>query len=229
VITKEERKLGEESVVYVKNHEVIGRLDALRLTDDLLRDSVREGIAHRLACTKNDPDYLLGILGSGKITRALRDRLMRKPHDWKRETYLNQPSTVRPDGKIAIVVAGGTEDTGVEGGQPATRSAKGQATRDAVDRNQMSFSAVDASFRRFDPPEPTDETWMLLYYIDEERGEVRAELSLPRFMDEDNYVTDWKERVILSAIPIDRPQVALSANEEGDEGQYDADVQPRVG
>lgn len=213
------------AVVHIETRRVAGRLDGLGLTEALLRDAVDEGVVPVLSCTANDPDQLAGILGWGKITRALRDRLVRQPHKWQRARHRGQDSTVKPDGSVAVVVAGGTEATGTASGvAPATRSTKGPATRDAVARNWLTFSAVDPEFEKYDPPPPppsAEQTWLLLYYIDHDAGEVRAELSLPESIDSDDHVTRWRERILLESIPLDEPR---SVNTETDEDDHRYEV-----
>jgi hypothetical protein len=216
-------------LMHVKEHEIVGRLDALGLTATILRDAVDEGVAPVLACTKNDPEQLPGILGWGKVTRALRDRLVSQPFNWTRANHRGQPSTVRPGNAVAIVVASGTPETGT-GERPATRSTKGPATQAAIADNALTFGAMDEEFKKLDevvkkaaPSASPAQTWMLLYFIDEEGEEIRAELSLPDHMDEDGYVDSWRERILLAAIPLDRTPVTLS-DEDEDEDHYEAPV-----
>ncbi len=45
--------------------------------------------------------------------------------------------------------------------------------------------------------EASTTTWLLLYYRDEQRSELRAELSLPVSMDVRGFVTTWRERIML--------------------------------
>jgi hypothetical protein len=215
-------------VRYIKEHEVASRMDALGLTATLLRDAVEEGVAQVLSCTANDPEQLPGILGWGKITRALRDRVVGHPLNWQRANHRGQPSTVRPDGSVAIIVASGTEETGNEAGaDPATRSTKGPATQDAIARNLLTFSSIAPDFKKYDPPPPppsAEQTWVLLYFIDEDASEVRLEVSLPEYMDSDNHVSRWRARIILAPIPLDQPPLPSETEEEEEDGRYEAPV-----
>jgi len=44
-------------------------------------------------------------------------------------------------------------------------------------------------------------TWILLFHRDTETSEIRCELSLPARMNNEGQVDEWKERIILTAIP----------------------------
>jgi len=187
------------------------RLADLGLTEAVLSAAVNEGIGYILACTSNDPPSLAGLLGWGKTTRALRDRLI--PVGGKRTNVRRQAATVTPKG-ITVVVAAGDSRTGLEGAPPSTRSAKGPATTAAIEANVLQLSLMDANpafaeeMTRIQKPT----TWFLLYYLDEAKQEVRLELSLPDAMDDDGYVDAWVERLLLKALPVNREP--LSARED---------------
>lgn len=168
------------------------RLDGFGLRLDDLGAAVRHGLHAAATCTPHDPPNFAGLLGWGRTVRGLRDTLV--PRGWHVDNSRNYPTAVSPDGTIAIAVAAGDYNTGLAG-TPATRSAKGPATREAVVLNQMSFAELDASFA-LGVPVPKS-TWLLLHYNDKSAKEVRMELSLPAGFDEEGVVTDWHERIIL--------------------------------
>ena len=67
-------------------------------------------------------------------------------------------------------------------------------------------------------------TWMLLSYSDEEAGEIRVELSLPRHIDGAGFVKSWTERIILRSAPFgSAPRVVIDDSGE-DESTYDVSV-----
>lgn len=202
-----------EAVVYEEPVAVAGRLDALGIDQPTLVDSVKEGVAFVLACTRHDPLYLPGILGSGKIVRALRDRLI--PRGWVYSNPRNYALTTDPGGSFAIAVAGGDASTGREQ-TPTTRTEKGPATRDAIYGNlQHQLAEVDPQFPRVDKS-LTVQTWILLYFIDDHQlNEIRMELSLPSGMDRDGYVTSWRERIVLPAEPFGAVPVSVDKPKDG--------------
>jgi len=184
----------KDMAVYSESIDVAGRLDALGIDEATLRQSVTEGAGFVLNCTAHDPTYLPGILGSGKIVRALRDHLI--PRGWSYENPRNYALTTHPSGTFTIAVAGGDANTGCEA-TPTTRAEKGAATRDAIDGNlQLQLANVDPRFPRIVMP-ATAQTWLLLYYVDNRLGEIRMELSQPRGMDSEGFVTSWHERIML--------------------------------
>ncbi|HWE68905.1 MAG TPA: hypothetical protein VG205_01010 [Acidimicrobiales bacterium] len=198
--------------------QVVGRLDEMGLKPDVLAAAVTEGCAIVRDCTLNDPAQLAGILGWGKITRAFRDRHV--PLGWTRKSVRSQATTVSPDGRMSIVIAGGDENTGIGGDTaPTTKSAKGPATKDAVASNQRSFGEINSEFARA-AEDAVHRTWILLYYIDEESEEIRVELSLPSYIQENGYVYEWREQIVIPPISLSRPQPP-SIEEQGDDEEID--------
>jgi hypothetical protein len=192
--------VAEATVLRSQPVDVAGRLDELGLKESVLKDAVKWGCGFVLDCTLNDPAQLPGILGWGKITRALRDSFV--PLGWKVATHRSQALTVSADKSVAILVAGGDTLTGTASEiSPTTRSAKGPATKDAIAENQRSFAEVSPEFAELEPT--NTRTWVLLYCIDEEADEIRVELSFPRYIADNGYVSTWSERVLLSPIPLE--------------------------
>lgn len=225
---REPNGLRSEARIYAKPPDRATRLFGLDVHEDVLRDAVQFGVGHVLECTFHDPASLSGILGWGKITRGLRDRLV--PLGWTPERARNYETTVHPDGGWAIVVAGGDPFTGQPDRSPTTRSEKGPATKDAVSENQRSFADIDPSFPRPDVVKiaVARRTWFLLYFADTDQEEIRSELSLPEQMTHDNYVMTWRERIILEPIKIGiGPHPA--ADDALDNGDIDIDIGRRAG
>lgn len=203
--------MGDAVTVYVEPVDKASRLDALGLNEPLLLEAVGLGSGYALDCTAHDPPNMAGIMAYGKITRALRDRLV--PQGWESNDSRGYSTTIHPNRTYAIVVAGGDAHTGLPDQTPSTRSEKGPATKDAVAVNQRSFAELGDDFRR--AMEPTGmQTWFLLHYEDMTTHEIRSELALPAAMTGDGRIAMWRERVILSPIPIDRSTVALEASDE---------------
>ena len=202
--------------VYEDPVDIAGRLDALGVGENSLRESVKQGVSYVLECTKHDPPWLKGIMGTGKIIRALRDVLI--PRDWTYSNPRGYGITTHPSGEIAIAVAGGDANTG-RAATPTTRTEKGPATRDAIYGNtQLQFSQLDPRFPRTNTT-ATSQTWILLFYVDDDAEETRMELSQPSGMDRDNHVTSWSERIILPPEPFGstgtrQPQPQPSAGDD---------------
>lgn len=190
------------------------RLQQLGLDDQaVLRNSVELAITRYVFdCTPNDPPSLAGILGWGKTTRFLRDQLL--PRAWVRNNARNYATVVSPDGSVSIAVAAGDVFTGIRDESPSTRTEKGPATRDAVSRNQLSFVDLEPTFRGL-VEMPGIQTWLLLHYVDDQAQEIRLELSLPASMSDEGFVSTWRERIVLTPIPL--VEQTPSVIDEGDE------------
>lgn len=186
------------AVAIRKSHEVESRLDLLGLNLQLLRDAVEWAYKFNVAeVTDNEPPISRGITMYLKLTRALREGLL--PLGWKKESSNNYSTTIHPDGSIAIVVASGDEDTGKENGNPWTVSRKGKATKDAVDKGQLSLELDDVSIIG---PINGPQIWVLLVHVDLVDEEIRIELARPRGVKIRSFITDWQERIILTPISL---------------------------
>lgn len=179
--------------VVAQPQEADSRLAELGISSNDLIGSIQQGLASAASCTSHDPLNLPGLIQWGRSIRALRDALV--PRGWRSENSRNYPTVVSPDSAVALSVAGGDHNTGLAYGTPATRSAKGPATKDAIALNQLSFAELDASFA--EPETVPKVTWLLLHYHDRDTKEVRLELSLPAGLDSDGVVTSWHERILL--------------------------------
>ncbi len=200
--------------------QTIGRLDALGVRELVLREAVQVGIEAAGTCTAHDPASLPGFLTWARTTRALRDTLV--PQGWSVGERQNYATVVNPSGSYAIAVAGGNAATGRQGGTPKTRTEKGPATKEAVQRNeQLSFAGMHPAFGQRLPEGDGRHTWLLLHHHDEEAEEIRVEMSLPSRIT-DGYVTAWRERLILAPVPL-----TSGANEggESEEAEEEIDVQ----
>jgi hypothetical protein len=142
---------------------------------------------------------------------------------------------VSADGYRQIAVASGDRGTGDAGVTPRTKTPKGPVTVRAVKDNNQLFLWADLGVSVEMPDaddtdgdvEPPRETWLLL--VARTRSELRAELSRPATMDEDDRVATWLERVILPPIDLDDAgkRSVLPAPEPGQD--FDVTVTRRVG
>lgn len=202
--------------IHIDPIDVAGRLDELDVRAANLIEAVQYGAHFVYESTANDPRASLGMLAWGKTNRGLRDRLV--PEGWDTRSERGYELTIHPTLNYGIAVSSGDAYTGQDGDfDPSTSSDKGQATRDIVKHNgQLSFATI-APDEFPDQEPPPHETWLLLYCIDEERDEVRLELSRPKAMT-DNRVTSWYERIILRPQAFGRPpsRVFDDRPDEGD-------------
>lgn len=132
---------------------------------------------------------------------ALRSVLLAK-EGWERDEDDFVARTVNRDKRIAIVVSGGNEFTGIPGTDAdfTTRWHKGgRAFAGAPTNEQMGFDDVDGSdfdwgLREHDP----DIDWRLWYLVHHRKGDVvRLELSAPGHLDGSGFPRSWVERIFL--------------------------------
>lgn len=201
---------------------ILTRLAALDLDEALLREAIDIGYQHAATCTSHDPPNLPGILAWAKPIRHLRDTLT--PRGWGADDTRNYSTVVHPSGGFAVAVAAGTAATGRPDGRPTTRTPKGPATEEAVNRNQLSLAELSPS--SFDSP-PTQvelrQTWLLLHHADAGAEEIRLELSLPDVIV-GGYVTGWRERLVIEPLA-----QSITVEIEDDVEEITVDVRRRAG
>lgn len=189
--------------------DVVRRLKELGLTMGPLTDAVRRGYLAAASCTPNHPPLVRGIVGWGEIVCALREHLASL--GWYGSDDNNYSRVFSQDGRVAIAVATGDEATGKRDGFPATKSLKGPQTAAAITLNQYQMDLFrDGLQVLMQEPAPEPErcmTYILLVHCAEE--EVRSELSLPDQITEEGRVNGWRERNILTPIPLDGEPIEI--------------------
>ena len=210
MIKFQEVKLPEihmNSILHVEVTSVLTRLAQLGLTEAPLLQSVKASYIAKANCTDNHPPLYPHIAAWSEAVRTLRDAL--KPEGWTRFNDQNSPKTVSPDGTVSIIVSTGNDATGNDKASPATSSSKGPITADAIEVNrslQLFLPGMELPVELLDDDEQVS-TWILL--VHHAKNELRAELSLPLDVGTDGRVSVWKERIILSAQPLDIETVVI--------------------
>jgi hypothetical protein len=204
--------------IYATEAEVTSRLYPLRVSTDALRQALEHGYQYASSTTLHDPNGAEGSMMYHKINRGLRDVLV--PQGWKVDRTKNYETTVHESENHAIAVAAGNANTGIKDKRVSTKRERGPATRDAVETNYTldMFEADPGAFPSLLRPLPSARlhTWLLLHYIDHKEQEIRSELSLPLEMNSEGHVSEWQERIILSAIPFNREPMSLDDTDEAD-------------
>lgn len=187
------------AAIWIDPSDVDAALARLGLSRRPLLDAVAGGYLERASCTANDAPQIPGLVQWGRTLRVLREQLLAT--GWVRSDRGGYSTVVNDEGSIAIAVASGDDNTGYKDASPTTRSDKGPRTAAAVKEN------ADQPYLPGLEPVPAlvsdseRSTWLLLYCADS--AELRCELSLPVEMDDDGRVLVWRERIILSAQPLD--------------------------
>jgi len=183
------------------------RLAELGLTEKIISDAVQSGHAAWANCTENHPALLRGIVSWGTPMFSLREDLI--PLGWERVEDHNLPLVLNPDGSLAITIATGDENTGIEEKNPSTKSTKGPHTISSIVNNQLVL------FGEIGKPVESGQvknrvTWILLFHRDTKKSEVRFELSLPSKINGEGYVDEWSERIIFTAHPFEGSTVKIT-------------------
>lgn len=200
----------DEAARITDQARVLSRLADLGLDEQDLRAAVQFGVSESSRCTANEPKNSRGFTQWAKTVGMLRERLI--PKKWDRRDDDNFPTAVNRDGSLAIGVLAGNLNTGSKTQDPQSRWPKGRAAKKLINRNQMQLADLDPSLPRAPQGEP-DQTWLLLYFTDEETGETRWELSLPIRMEIDGSIAGWHQRLVLAPIT-NHPTPTKTADDE---------------
>jgi hypothetical protein len=197
-------------------------LAALGLASDDLRGALTGGYTLASSLTANHPRLAHHFNIWSETIASLRDA--KAAAKWINCSDRNYETVRHPDGLCQVAVASGTHETGLRGGTgPQTSSKKGAATREVVERNQLTLfpnpSHTSSTSKGVKPP-----TWLLLHTYDFDEQQIRCELSLPTDMNDD-VITSWSTRIILEPIPFEMPRGDRFDDDPDD--QIDIDVPRR--
>lgn len=184
-------------------------LARLGLTEEILLTAARQGYLARANCTANHPPLFAPFVAWGETLRALREQLA--PLGWTRSDDRNYSRSIRADRLIAIAVTTGDDATGLASRSPASKSAKGPSTTDAleINRRQLYLPGMEPPAlveEQDEEQQPT--TWLFL--VHHAQGEIRCELSLPLDVSDDGRVSVWQERILLPSMPLDPQSVDIA-------------------
>jgi len=189
--------------VIIDAYEVESYLEKYGISTQILRRIVSEGQMIRNTVTENHPVTAAGTLPYHETVKAKRDAL--RPLGWTKQTTNNCELTAHPSGNITISVSGGNKETGNQYGNPETKNPKGSQTELLVTANinQPDLFQNDIEFNASNLDEITCQNWVLLYYFDAHKNEVRIELSLPTSIAPNGKINGWKSRLIIDPIQLD--------------------------
>ena|SRR5436309_2415108 len=190
----------EKVVVHSQADDVDRRLALLGLEQEQLLHAARRWHFSWSNFTPNHPPVGIGISAWTEAVAALREQLL--PIGWTRSDERNYALAFDPERSMAINIATGDAGTGRIDSLPSNKAPKGVSTADAISVNQRQ---LELDLPVPDVPHIRGEeglmTWFLLLHRSDR--EIRSELSLPSAMSPDGRITRWKERIILSVVPLD--------------------------
>jgi len=120
--------------------------------------------------------------------------------------------------KITIIVNSGNKNTGIKDKEPKPKNQKGSGYNILMSDNLDLFTSCDDLFDANAITEESaypNQTWLLLFHIDEKKEEIRFELLLPTKI-ENRIISGYKKRIILSPIDISNKPKFISVKSEED-------------
>lgn len=203
-------------------------LSSLGLPAHILPTVIEQLLRDFRATGPNKPKSAPGTNAWQRGIEVLREETI--PLGWTPDEPNNQPRTVSPDKKVAITVSSGDANTGNPNKEPQTRNDKGAQTTKCAHYNSQQGELFPSQTNIVSLPRKLEETsseelWMLLFYIDVEKREVRYELSRPTSMSEKSKVNGWSHRLIMPPVSYDEPAVRKAPDSPA---EVDVPVTPKL-
>ena len=174
------------------------RLDALGITEAILKKAVETGVRSYNKATSFHPNTYAGSAAWGDTVATIREELKRQ--GWSLVDHRGLSLACNKKHGISLVVTSGCRLTGVKGGRgPSSKNNKGNATKDFVDVNYDLFQ-TDNSEEHYQVLK--NETWVFLYHYDLFNKEVRYELSLPLELSQHGHFSSWAKRFVFKPISL---------------------------
>jgi hypothetical protein len=204
-----EKLMNAQSKIFIQPYEVDSQLSAIGLTTEILTEAVKRGYANKANATENDPPNAAGSMAWFATVRSLREFLI-SLGCWERRIIHNSSLTSNTENFISIVVYSGDKNVGVyQKITPKTKNKLGKQAESYIRKNIDNFDMVKnfGDFKGQSTETAQCQTWVLMYYHDIEKAEIRSELSLPISMDTYGRINDWEIRIILDSIPLDNTPI----------------------
>ncbi len=193
---------------------------------DLPVQAVTQGWLDRQTRTRHHSRNFPGVVFQGESTGALR-RLL-EPLGWAPYDRGSFAAVASPDGRTRIVVRSANERTGLGPLEPfpICNNRNGRMLRDVVNANRRKLrNSLPDLFSPDVLPFPVAaqspaigvDTYLLLIHVDRSggplQGQIRSELSLPVFRDDNGRIAGFQYRILLPAIT---PSRGASVPEQAD-------------
>ncbi|CAG9296312.1 hypothetical protein [Celerinatantimonas diazotrophica] len=204
-------------------------LELFGIPAESFKDALLAGKQKHDEATEFHPVTTAGARAWQEIVGVFRQLAVEHGQGWEKDQLKGNPVLINSERGMTIVIMGGDNNTGLEredGIQPSTKNSKGHQSQRLLHGTNLSlFQSID---EEPSSPVPVDshQTWVFLFYLDKEKQEIRAELSLPSidvtefFREGKVKVSDWQERRILPAIPFDGGFDDISTPEFTDDSEF---------
>lgn len=188
-------------------------LAQMGIAEQDVTDALIAALYERRRTTKLHPVIDGGFRFWSELVASLRSVLISKDNGWTMVRQNRMELVSNPSCGINLIITSGDKDTGLVDGWPKTKNAKGEATMSIVSSNSDTIEMFPAehpfsSSDRLAPVTSADgtKTYIVLYYYDSGKKEIRCEISFPVGMKVVNgfaKVNFWSERLIISALPFE--------------------------
>lgn len=184
-------------------------LEAMGLNGNLLRNVCQNGLAAFLTATPYHPPNAPGSFLYHELVQSLRQALV--PLGWEIDQS-GLALTFNESLRIAIAVRSGNLYTGNPARTPWFRYPESTTMQEAIGVNARQLGLFDelSGFASLVTPSRSMRldfskvrTWWLLHFVDTARSVMRAELSLPTYINASGGTDPWEKRIILEPIPFD--------------------------
>ncbi|MGE0456239.1 MAG: hypothetical protein AB7O37_21045 [Vicinamibacteria bacterium] len=152
----------------------------------------------RRSCGPLTPSYTIGITAHGRGFVTLAERLVAAA--WEKDETFGIARMVNPETGIAVALCSGDGDVGLASGRPRSKCPHGVGAATFVKHNEQMEIPFPGRPRTEAAP-PCKTYWLMTH--SNGKDVLRAELSLPVGVDDENYFSIWHERVILDMPPVD--------------------------
>jgi len=207
---------------YYKEEAAIAELKSMGLNTDIFNDALAYGWNFRINSQEAfDVPLFGGTSQWAKSTSRL--RFLLSSIGWQSDDDKNLSKIVSPNKEIAIIVSSGNAGTGKEGVPVTTKNPKGELLETIINSNlegiqKKLFPNVQEIIKKdFD----IKAIWYLLYFNDENKNEIRSELSLPIQIENNGKINKWAKRILLSPVNVDPTPLNNYKQEFNDDIQID--------
>jgi len=176
-------------------------LEALNLTESILKEALFRGLSARRTMTENNPLTSKGQYFYSEAVRALRELLA--TNGYEKISVRNVELCINKEIGVAIYLCGGCSQTGLANGYPQSIYSKGDFLLDLFGLHRHESPNLDL-FHELLPTINNQnnlkcDIWFLLHHIDKNDNSIRAELCKAKSHDNRGFVTgfDLDNRIII--------------------------------
>lgn len=176
-------------IVIQEEEEVHKKLEELGLSVNILNNATASAYLAKCNLTLNDTRMYKGLTPWNEVNKTLRNDLPK----WEKYTHCGVEGIISPSGKFKVIPCSGNIYTGDANNDSSNRYSKGIAALDIIEKS-IQGSLFENNYN-MDKNTNIVKTYIFLYRITEK--EIKAELSVPSYINKNGFIGAWAERIIL--------------------------------